>query len=551
MPNTIKYNASTEANALRVGNFHIGVRDVSKGPTSITGFYNGINPPSSGYTIYQNKASQGPSIICPSDDAQLIIATNRIAGASYTTVAQCFTFFAGQSDKFVMFNPINTMVTDGLVACFTAGTLPSYPRTGTTWYDISVEDNDGTLTNSPTFNSKGWIDFDGVDDWCNIPNTNLVPSNVTSLTVGGLWKRNGDGSSYETILHQSSNTSIGNSAYWFGWTNDNIVCCTIGARNGVGWAAGKTNIPATVGKWFYTVASWNGSTVSVWVNGILKVTYNLSTYTNPGTVTRLGASGNASGYLANGSIANIHINPNKAFTTSEMLQNYYQGPIVTDDLVGAFDAGNLVSFENSTTTTYSLTGSLDGTLYNGVGFSNTANGSWIFDGVDDEIDFGNPSELSNTQVTVTFWYNPTTLMNSTHCGIINGRTPGGRFCLFWINGTTLSTQYRDDSGLSRAAGGVWTRSQAPTSISTVNKWYFIQITGDESTDEWRVGIDLNVSTTDFGSQYVDPDSNQWLLGRRAYGSYDHSKIANLQIYDRILSQSEITQNYNANVNLYN
>ena len=65
MPNTIKFTSNTEANALRAGKCHIGVRDVSKGPTSSTGFYNGINPPSSGYTIYQDKASQGPSIICP------------------------------------------------------------------------------------------------------------------------------------------------------------------------------------------------------------------------------------------------------------------------------------------------------------------------------------------------------------------------------------------------------------------------------------------------------------------------------------------------------
>ena len=243
---------------------------------------------------------------------------------------------------------------------------------------------------------------------------------------------------------------------------------------------------------------------------------------------------------------------NKVLPESEVLQNYYQSPIVTEGLVGAFDAGNLVSYESGSIIAYNLTGSETGDLDNGVAFSSENGGIWDFDGVDDQIDFGNPSSLSNAQVTVTFWYNPTTLMNNTHGGIINGRTPGGRFCLFWINGTTLSTQYRDDSGLSRAAGGVWTRSQTATgAVSTANQWYFIQITGNETTDEWRVGVDLNVSTTDFGSQYVDPDSNQWLLGRRSSAAYDHSKIANLQIYDRILSQGEIEQNYNANINRFN
>ena len=62
MPNAIKYNTSAETLALKKGNFWIGTGDVGKGPTSSTGFYNGITPPSGGYTIYLNKASGGPSI---------------------------------------------------------------------------------------------------------------------------------------------------------------------------------------------------------------------------------------------------------------------------------------------------------------------------------------------------------------------------------------------------------------------------------------------------------------------------------------------------------
>ena len=244
----------------------------------------------------------------------------------------------------------------------------------------------------------------------------------------------------------------------------------------------------------------------------------------------------------------------KALTTAEIDQNYYKGSIVTDDLVGAFDPSNLVSYEPGTTTTFSLTGSAgaagDGTLNNGVAYSDSGGGAWVLDGVDDYISFGNPSSMSNAQVTVTFWYNPTTLMNSTHNGVLNGKTPGGKFCLFWINGTTLSTQYKDNSGLSAADGGIWTRSTSPVSISA-NKWYFIQITGNETTNEWRVGVDLNVSTTSFSSQYVDPNPTNWLLGRRNGTAADHSQIANLQIYNRILSQVEIEQNYNASINKFN
>ena len=39
MPNAIKYNVSAETLALKKGNFWIGTGDVSKGPTSNTGYY--------------------------------------------------------------------------------------------------------------------------------------------------------------------------------------------------------------------------------------------------------------------------------------------------------------------------------------------------------------------------------------------------------------------------------------------------------------------------------------------------------------------------------
>ena len=79
MPNAIKYNVSAETLALKKGNFYIGTGDVGKVPTSSTGYYNGITPPSGGYTIYLNKASGGPSIYSVSTEAQLTGITNTLS----------------------------------------------------------------------------------------------------------------------------------------------------------------------------------------------------------------------------------------------------------------------------------------------------------------------------------------------------------------------------------------------------------------------------------------------------------------------------------------
>jgi len=172
MTNPIKYSTGSETLALKKGNFYIGTGDVGKGPTSTTGYYNGITPPSGGYTIYLNKETGGPSIYTVSNDTQLISLTNSIAGQSYTTANECLVYFAGQTDKMVLNRNYEGIVTDGLVFNVDAGFTPSYPRSGTTWTDLSLSGNNGTLINGPTF-SGGSIVFDGVDDYVDIPSTSL------------------------------------------------------------------------------------------------------------------------------------------------------------------------------------------------------------------------------------------------------------------------------------------------------------------------------------------------------------------------------------------
>jgi len=118
MANPIKYNTSAETLALKKGNFYIGTGDVGKGPTSSTGYYNGVTPPSGGYTIYLNKASDGPAIYTVSTEAQLTAITNRIAGTSYTTSGECLTYFATQTDKMIFNKDCTPIITNGIVLTF-------------------------------------------------------------------------------------------------------------------------------------------------------------------------------------------------------------------------------------------------------------------------------------------------------------------------------------------------------------------------------------------------------------------------------------------------
>jgi len=92
---------SSEINSLSVGDFSIGVKGgADYGPTSESGFYNGITPPIGGYTIYVSKPSQGPSIHVPRTDEECLLYLNKY-GANATNIADALTWAGNQTNLLV------------------------------------------------------------------------------------------------------------------------------------------------------------------------------------------------------------------------------------------------------------------------------------------------------------------------------------------------------------------------------------------------------------------------------------------------------------------
>jgi len=65
-----------------------------------------------------------------------------------------------------------------------AGFPASFPNgTGTTWYDVCGNDNNGTLNNGPTWVNSGttsYLSFDGTDDYITF---SQVPTLTNQLTM--------------------------------------------------------------------------------------------------------------------------------------------------------------------------------------------------------------------------------------------------------------------------------------------------------------------------------------------------------------------------------
>jgi prepilin-type N-terminal cleavage/methylation domain-containing protein len=164
--------------------------------------------------------------------------------------------------------------------------------------------------------------FNGSNDYVIVSNNFVV--NPTSLTISAWFKKTGEGSNYECVIHKGSDTSIGNSEYWLGVDLNDYLTATIGARTGVGWSAGKTMTKAVLETWYNLVTTWDGSIVKVYINGEYNKQYNLTSYSNITTPTRFGASSNGTNYQFNGLIDEVVIY-NKALSSSQVQQYYAEG----------------------------------------------------------------------------------------------------------------------------------------------------------------------------------------------------------------------------------
>jgi hypothetical protein len=302
MPNAIKYNVSAETLALKKGNFWIGTGDVSKGPTSSTGFYNGITPPTGGYTIYLNKETGGPSIYTVTTEAQMVSLTNTIGSQSFTTSGQCLNWFATQTDKMIFNIDYPAVVTNGLVLNMDAAFVPSYPTSGTSWYSIGVSGNTGSLVNGPTY-SDGSIVFDGTNDVVSITPT----PTITSAFTFNMWvNKTQSKDSAAIIAIQGTLWQIDNNAiYW--WSN-------------VNFGPMSHSFSSTLNQWYNFCITQDNRTAKLYINSTLvRTTTMTDVSTTRGNNTIGGWGIGDRPWLGKISLTQIY---NRVLTDSEILQNY-------------------------------------------------------------------------------------------------------------------------------------------------------------------------------------------------------------------------------------
>jgi hypothetical protein len=511
----------------------IGVNQVEYSPTSTTGWYAGISPPLSGYTVYVNKVSQGPSILVASNDNDLVsIARSQGATSTVTTTAGALNYFASQSDMMVVNKNYNDIVISGLVMNWDASFVASYPVSGTSWYDISGSGNTGTLNNGPTFNSSGYFVFDGTDD--SVSRTYNSTFNIRSgITLCALFRRN----SIFTQLSDCFILSRPPAWYFYDEYNAGTIRGDVfidGTRRG-----NRSVSMPNDGRWYEFVYTYDSSTG--WA-----IMYRNGVSASSTQVTGL------SNYLIDSSNANfqsIFLNNvgksyfvnnlkiyNRALSASEIQQNYYGGSIVTSGLTLAVDAGNLVSFQNGSGSTFSLVGSYTGALQNGVSYTIGGGGSWDFDGSDDWISiptytFGNGGWACNV------WVQGDSVTYSTTGNIISNSSGGP---------VTNAMGFLSSKIHYRNYDGAWKSNSGNTTL-TAGQWYMLTwvnysgATAQQGT--MKMFVNGNVDSSVFNS-YTTNGGPCDAIGRNWFSYFD-GRIGLVQFYNKSLTDVEVTQNFNA------
>jgi hypothetical protein len=221
------------------------------------------------------------------------------------------------------------IITSGCVLSLDAAERLSYPRTGTTWRDLSGNNNNGTLTNGPTFSvaNMGSISLDGADDQIDCGTNSSL--NISDNLTLGIWVKFNSLSSAPSLI--TKQWCSGNQ-FSYAWSvfSDGRMYYGFDSDGNCGSITGEytsTNAVCTTGIWYCLNVVHTSTSINLYSNGRLipgTISGGYGTIYISSVPVRLGVYRNLSGAFANylnGNIAQT-VMYNRALTATEILQNY-------------------------------------------------------------------------------------------------------------------------------------------------------------------------------------------------------------------------------------
>lgn len=214
--------------------------------------------------------------------------------------------------------------------------------------------------------------------------------------------------------------------------------------------------------------------------------------------------------------------------------------IVTNGLIGYWDAGNARSYPGSGTTWTDLSGNGNtGTLYNSPTYSSNNGGYLSFNGTTQYVGCGsNYNSISTNGVSYCVWFQVPNYTSFHRLVTLNNttNTDYDQYIQVSVTSGVISSGTNTNSGYKVATTPVGT-----------NRWNYAVATFDKTTiNIYLNGVNDGGTTT--GTPVMNSSFGNLEIARLVAVSvyyYGAPFIANVSMYNRALSAIEVKQNYNA------
>jgi len=487
-------------------------------------------------------------------------------------------YYNGRMDGLTMWNRVISI--EEVTQLYNSGTGNQYPFTGTfSSAGNQLGMDNGTLMNgcSLTTGKIGQaFTFDGVNDYVHLPTNSLnlqvnfsisLWVNLTSLStrqcfIGNYNYNPSTGGIYGFRVFYAPSGNISNTGgVRFDYGD--------GLSSGDGYYGSSsrallTNNYLTTNTWYHIVVTKKSDSAKIYINGALAASdtnylipiYSGNTYPTIGVAQYL--QNQFDWYISSGSkIDSVNIY-RKELTQSEITELYNSGngkqitktPIVQSGLVLNLDGGRSSSlFLNGTTwndiSGNGYVGNINGPSFIQIGGNNELTNGLTFDGVNDYVSFGAITALNLTNITVSTWARvkgvgsqgyTTILSRYSNTNLYNG------WVIYMTNDMKFNFGGRENN--------TQYLSLKTNSTYSYNVWY--NITGVKSGSTWSIYINgvLDKSLT-LGAGNVSFLSNVLNIGSWYPYDYGFCDVSSVRIYDRVLSNSEILQNFTVTRSLFN
>jgi len=253
--------------------------DVSSGPTA-TRSADSATITGSNFSSWYN--SSGGTLLSLREGNSSVLTTSSLTlNSSFTktsTISNVLYYPTALSYSAIeRMNGSVSLVSSNLALNLDVGVVSSYSGVGTTWTDLTGNNNNGTLTNGPTYGStnQGFIRLDGVNDLIDFGNnTTLYNAYDTSFTQEFAVRMLSNASTFKTLFRVDD------------WSRITTEISIIGIKFIIGYSTPSDILVYSntldYNQWYLITTVWSKlNTQKIYINGILvaQTTPIVSSYT--------------------------------------------------------------------------------------------------------------------------------------------------------------------------------------------------------------------------------------------------------------------------------